>query len=53
MRLMNELTKQECTVLSLSLVAKGWRIAKIAGVLFISTRTVDNHLYWTNEKEVA
>ena len=50
MRLMNELTKQECTVLSLSLVAKGWRIAKIAGVLFISTRTVDNHLYHIFDK---
>ncbi|MBX3084261.1 MAG: helix-turn-helix transcriptional regulator [Anaerolineae bacterium] len=40
---MNELTKQERTVLAL--VAKGWRNAKIADELVVSTRTIETHLY--------
>lgn len=43
MRNVNELTKQESTILEL--VAQGWRNAKIARTLFISTRTVESHLY--------
>ena len=42
MNAINELTKQEWTVLAL--VAKGWRTAKIAQELFISPRTVETHL---------
>ena len=48
MKLNNELTKQECTVLSL--VVKGWRNAKIADELFISIRTVETHLYHIFDK---
>lgn len=43
MKSVNELTKQEVVVLAL--VAKGWRSAKIAHELCISTRTVETHLY--------
>lgn len=43
MTTMNALTKQELTVLAL--VAKGWRNAKIAAELVVSTRTVETHLY--------
>ena len=43
MYLLSELTPQEHRVLSL--VAKGWRNAKIASELFISPRTVEAHLY--------
>lgn len=39
----NQLTHQEHQVLAL--VAKGWRNAKIASELVISTRTVETHLY--------
>lgn len=39
----SELTQQEVTVLIL--VAKGWRNAKIADELVISTRTVETHVY--------
>lgn len=42
MKSVNKLTKQETTVLAL--VAKGWRNAKIASELFISTKTVETHL---------
>ena len=38
----SDLTKQEKVVLAL--VARGWRTAKIAQVLFISPRTVETHL---------
>lgn len=43
MTTMNALTKQERTVLAL--VAKGWRNAKIADELVVSTRTIETHLY--------
>lgn len=43
MTTMNTLTKQERTVLAL--VAKGWRNAKIADELVVSTRTIETHLY--------
>lgn len=43
MDLLGELTPQEYRVLTC--VAKGWRNAKIASELFISTRTVETHLY--------
>jgi DNA-binding NarL/FixJ family response regulator len=43
MRSVNLLTKQEHAVLSL--VAEGWRTAKIADELRLSPRTVENHLY--------
>jgi two-component system NarL family response regulator len=43
MRTLSELTNQERRVLAL--VAKGRRNAKIAQELFISIRTVENHLY--------
>ena len=39
----DELTKQEKIVLAL--VARGWRTAKIARELYVSTRTVETHLY--------
>ena len=48
MKLNTELTKQECIVLSL--VAKGWRNARIADELFISIRTVETHLYHIFDK---
>lgn len=48
MRTFSELTTQECRVLAL--VAKGRRNAKIAQELFISTRTVENHLYHIFDK---
>jgi DNA-binding NarL/FixJ family response regulator len=38
----DELTKQEKVVLSL--VARGWRTAKIAQELYLSPRTVETHL---------
>lgn len=44
----NVLTKQERAILSL--VARGWRNAKIASELFISTRTVETHLYHIFDK---
>jgi DNA-binding NarL/FixJ family response regulator len=44
----NDLTHQERTVLSL--VARGWRNARIASELVISPRTVDNHLYHIFDK---
>jgi DNA-binding NarL/FixJ family response regulator len=37
------LTKQEIIVLRM--VAKGWRNTRIASELFISTKTVETHLY--------
>jgi DNA-binding NarL/FixJ family response regulator len=43
MKTFSELTTQEHRILAL--VAQGWRNAKIANELFISTRTVENHLY--------
>ena len=43
MNTLSELTTQERRVLAL--VAGGRRNAKIAQELFISTRTVENHLY--------
>jgi DNA-binding NarL/FixJ family response regulator len=43
MKSLSELTNQEHRVLAL--VAKGWRNAKIAQELYISTRTVETHLY--------
>ena len=48
MRNFSELTKQEQRVLEL--VAKGWRNSKIAAELFISTRTVETHLYHIFDK---
>ena len=48
MRTFSELTKQEQRVLGL--VAKGWRNSKIAAELFISTRTVETHLYHIFDK---
>ena len=48
MRTFSDLTKQEQRVLEL--VAKGWRNAKIATELFISTRTVETHLYHIFDK---
>jgi DNA-binding CsgD family transcriptional regulator len=48
MNFMNELTQQERIVLAL--VAKGWRNAKIASELVVSTRTVENHLYHIFDK---
>ncbi len=48
MRSINVLTKQECAVLSL--LAEGWRSAKIADELCISPRTVENHLYHIFDK---
>lgn len=42
------LTKQEYRILEL--VAQGWRNAKIAAELFISTRTVEAHLYHIFDK---
>jgi DNA-binding NarL/FixJ family response regulator len=44
----DDLTTQERTVLSL--VARGWRNARIASELTISPRTVDNHLYHIYDK---
>lgn len=44
----SELTRQERRVLAL--VAKGSRNAKIAQELFISIRTVENHLYHIFDK---
>lgn len=38
----DELTKQEKIVLTL--VARGWRTAKIARELYLSPRTVETHL---------
>jgi DNA-binding NarL/FixJ family response regulator len=48
MRTYAELTNQERRVLEL--VATGRRNAKIAQELFISTRTVENHLYHIFDK---
>ena len=48
MRSSDVLTNQECSVLLL--VARGWRNAKIAHELCISTRTVENHLYHIFDK---
>jgi DNA-binding NarL/FixJ family response regulator len=45
---MNELTNQERRVLGL--VARGYRNAKIARELFVSTRTVETHLYHIFDK---
>ena len=44
----SELTRQERRVLVL--VAQGCRNAKIARELYISTRTVENHLYHIFDK---
>jgi two-component system, NarL family, response regulator LiaR len=43
MKPVDELTQQEIIVLAL--LAKGWRNAKIAQELVISTRTVETHVY--------
>jgi len=43
MRHLDALTNQERNVLAL--VAKGWRNVAIANELFISTKTVETHLY--------
>lgn len=43
MKSVNQLTQQE--VIVLTLIAKGWRNAKIARELVISTRTVETHVY--------
>ena len=43
-----ELTRQEKIVLTL--VAQGWRTAKIAQELFVSPRTVETHLSHIFEK---
>jgi NarL family two-component system response regulator LiaR len=43
MRNFSELTRQEHRILEL--VARGWQNARIAEELFISTRTVETHLY--------
>ncbi len=48
MAYINELTRQERRVLAL--VAKGSRNAKIAQELYISIRTVENHLYHIFDK---
>ncbi len=48
MRANDDLTSQERSVLAL--VARGWRNAQIASELFISPRTVDNHLYHIFDK---
>jgi DNA-binding NarL/FixJ family response regulator len=48
MESVNELTNQERRVLAL--VARGWRNAKIARELVVSTRTVENHLYHVFDK---
>ena len=45
---LNDLTKQEKIVLAL--VARGWRTAKIAKELYLSTRTVETHLYHIFDK---
>lgn len=44
----NQLTNQELRILAL--VAQGWRNAMIAQELYISTRTVENHLYHIFDK---
>ena len=48
MNAINDLTKQEQIVLSL--VARGWRTAKIAEKLFVSPRTIETHLAHIFEK---
>ncbi len=48
MSAISELTNQERRVLAL--VASGWRNARIAHELCISTRTVENHLYHIFDK---
>jgi DNA-binding NarL/FixJ family response regulator len=48
MRCVNELTLQERRVLAL--VAKGCRNARIAQELYISIRTVENHIYHIFDK---
>ncbi|MBA3870536.1 MAG: hypothetical protein H0X30_15445 [Anaerolineae bacterium] len=48
MSTLSELTKQEHRILEL--VAKGWRNSRIATELFISTRTVETHLYHIFDK---
>lgn len=48
MRLIDELTEQECAVLSL--LAKGQRNANIAAELCVSIRTIENHLYHIFDK---
>ena len=48
MKPINNLTEQECTVLSL--IARGQRNATIANELSISIRTVENHLYHIFDK---
>jgi len=48
MNSMNDLTRQERTVLSL--LAMGRRNANIANELSISTRTVENHMYHIFDK---
>ncbi len=48
MRVVSELTNQERRILAL--VARGWRNAKIARELVVSTRTVENHLYHIFDK---
>lgn len=42
MNAIEELTKQEKVVLTL--IARGWRTAKIAQELYVSPRTVETHL---------
>src|SRR5690606_27723567 len=44
----DELTRQEKVVLSL--VAQGWRTAKIAQELYLSPRTVETHIYHIYDK---
>lgn len=48
MKAIDALTQQERVVLSF--VAQGWRNATIARELFISKRTVENHLYHIFDK---
>jgi DNA-binding NarL/FixJ family response regulator len=48
MKSLNHLTQQEHVVLAM--VAKGWRNTQIAHELFISVRTVENHLYHIFDK---
>ncbi|MBZ0303699.1 MAG: LuxR C-terminal-related transcriptional regulator [Anaerolineae bacterium] len=48
MKCVDELTRQERRVLAL--VAKGSRNARIAQELYISIRTVENHLYHIFDK---